>query len=509
VSGRDGLLGDQEPAGPSAEAGATGPPPWILGYRGLPLEAPENTLAGMQRAIEAGADGVHYPVRACETGEAVVMADATLERTTDGTGRVGDAALPRLFSLDAGGWFEKGFVGESVPLLDEVLELGAGPTGEAPLHAVELAESALAGTVVRRLVQAGAAPRARVLSPRREDCLELTDGGLQALLLAPRLDRSDLNFVRDEGLAGVVAPAGGWCGELAREPWPCERWELGVEDPDDLLRACRTPVAGLITAEPRRALAVRALAALTPADAAPFPVGAPELTVEAGHGDGGGGQWCGRWRCVGRLRNPFGHAVRVRCQVFVRRGAFDVSGLPTELRLEPAEEREVPLELAGGSWSPGGDPLLAALYSWGPGPGRRAGKLLLDAPLVRRRRVVADTVTRRVGMLRESPAQAPASMTVRRRGAELLVAIENAGGLLEATSLATLDGAVHRGGSGLRLALPPDFEDREGGVPFSCGFVGRARAPGPPRRELRRWAGGLPAVPGSGSAGRLLPLAGA
>lgn len=498
---------EDESARPTAEEGVDGPP-WILGFRGLPLEAPENTLAGMHRAIEVGADGVHYELRACASGEPLLMADATLERTTDGAGRVGEASLPQLFALDAGGWFEKAFVGEPLPLFDEVLELSDAARGSAPLHCVQLAAAGLARTVARRLAESGRSRSVRVASSRREDCLELRDGGVESLLLTPGLDRGDLQFVRDEGLCGLLTTAGGWSGELARESWPCERWELGVEDPADLLRACRAPLAGLISAEPRRARAVRALVALTPADDGPFPVTAPELTVQPGFEVESGGEWRGRWACAARLRNPFPYAVRARCQVFVRRGAFEVSGLPVELQLERGEQRDLPFELAGGSWSPGGDPLLATLFSWGPGPGRRAGRLLLDSPLIRRRRVVADPITRRVPMLCESPAQASASMTVRRSGRDLLIAIENPGGLLDARSVVLLDGTLRQGGLGLRLALPEDFDGRRGGVPFSCGFVGRAPTPGPVRHELRRWAGGLPAVPGSGAPGLLLPLGG-
>ena len=498
-----------EAAAPPAEEPAATGPPWILGFRGLPLEAPENTLAGLHRAVEAGADGVHYELRACDTGEPLLMADATLERTTDGAGLLGDATLPQLFALDAGGWFEKTFVGEPIPLFDEVLELAAGASSDAPLHCIQLAEPGLAGMVARRLVESGPARFARVASSRREDCLELRDAGVESLFLAPWLDRDALCFVRDECLAGLVTPAGGWSGALARESWPCERWELGVEEPDDLLRACRAPLASVISAEPRRARAVRALVALTPADEGPFPVSAPELAIQPGFEAECGGEWRGRWTCAARLRNPFPHAVEVRCQVFVRRGAFEVGCLPAEVRLGRGEERELPFDLAGGSWSPGGDPLLAALFRWGPGPGRRAGKLLLDAPLVRRRSVVADPITRRVPMLRESPVQSAASMTVRRRGRELAVAVENAGGLLDAESVVFLDGVVRRGGAGLRLRLPVDFDRRRGGVPFTCGFVGRVGGSSPPRRELRRWAGGLPVVPGSGAPGSLLPLEGA
>src|SRR6187399_2711946 len=61
-------------------------PPWILGLRGAPREAPENTLAGLARALELGLDGFHYEVRACRSGELFLLADANLDRTTDAVG---------------------------------------------------------------------------------------------------------------------------------------------------------------------------------------------------------------------------------------------------------------------------------------------------------------------------------------------------------------------------------------------------------------------------------------
>ena len=82
-----------DPAGGGARAEAEPGPPWILGHRGAPLEAPENTLVGLSRALEYGLDGVEYDLQACATGEPVVLHDETLDRTTDARGpRAGAAA---------------------------------------------------------------------------------------------------------------------------------------------------------------------------------------------------------------------------------------------------------------------------------------------------------------------------------------------------------------------------------------------------------------------------------
>lgn len=68
-------------------------------------EAPENTLLSFQRAVEDGAGIIELDVRASKEGEVVIIHDATLERTTNGRGRVRRQGLKELKALDAGYWF--------------------------------------------------------------------------------------------------------------------------------------------------------------------------------------------------------------------------------------------------------------------------------------------------------------------------------------------------------------------------------------------------------------------
>ncbi len=477
-------------------------PPWLLGHRGLPLEAPENTLVSFERALEAGLDGLQYDVRVTAGGEPVVLRDARLERTTDGHGPVHEHGLPELFQLDAGGWFSKDFVGETVPHLDEVLELEEEPM-RPPMHLIELHESQLVGEQAPR--QPHRPYSVRVASPRRDVCLELTDAGVPAVLLAPRAAADDLAFVRDARLAGFgTTSPHGWDTQAGGESWPCERWALGVDDADELFELCLRGVNGITTSEARRALAIRGLAALRREDVENFPVACESLLVGNQPAEGGGGDWSGDWRPEVRVANPFPFPCRALVRVYVRRGVFETEGLPQALDLATGEERMVAFRLRGGSRSPGGDPLLAVLYAWDEGPGRPAGRLLLDRSLQRERRVRADAITQRVEMLCESPGAPRATMTVRRRRDQLTVAVENAGGLEEPHVAVVLDGVAWYGGASLRVPLPEHFDDAPTGVGFSCGFHGRPLGGG--SIVLRRWAGGLPADPGTGAAGRLLPL---
>ncbi|TFG73800.1 MAG: hypothetical protein E4H27_00025 [Anaerolineales bacterium] len=103
--------------------------PKLVGHRGACAVAPENTLASFKRAYQDGADVVEMDVRLTSDGQVVVIHDAMLERTTNGTGPVSQMTLAELKRLDAGAWFDAGYAGEPIPLLDEVLDWAKGKIG--------------------------------------------------------------------------------------------------------------------------------------------------------------------------------------------------------------------------------------------------------------------------------------------------------------------------------------------------------------------------------------------
>jgi glycerophosphoryl diester phosphodiesterase len=93
--------------------------PKIIAHRGASVYAPENTLAAFELALELGADGIELDVMLSKDGKLVVIHDDTVDRTTDGTGRVKDLTLEELQSFNAGGH-------EKIPGLDEVFDLVGG-----------------------------------------------------------------------------------------------------------------------------------------------------------------------------------------------------------------------------------------------------------------------------------------------------------------------------------------------------------------------------------------------
>jgi glycerophosphoryl diester phosphodiesterase len=93
----------------------------VVGHRGTVKFAPENTLAAFRKAIELGADLLEVDVRETRDGHLVLMHDSTVNRTTNGTGRVAAMTLAEIKRLDAGSWFSPEFDGERVPTLREAL----------------------------------------------------------------------------------------------------------------------------------------------------------------------------------------------------------------------------------------------------------------------------------------------------------------------------------------------------------------------------------------------------
>lgn len=98
--------------------------PWVIAHRGASGHAPENTIAAFERAVQLGAQFIETDLHLTRDARFVAIHDSTLDRTTNGRGVVRDFSLAELRELDAGNWFDRGFMGERIPTLDEVLAFG-------------------------------------------------------------------------------------------------------------------------------------------------------------------------------------------------------------------------------------------------------------------------------------------------------------------------------------------------------------------------------------------------
>jgi len=90
----------------------------VISHAACGGHAPENTLAGIRKALGFGVDAVEIDVQASADGVPVLMHDLTVDRSTNGSGKVAALSFAELHALDAGG--------EPVPTLAEVLELTIG-----------------------------------------------------------------------------------------------------------------------------------------------------------------------------------------------------------------------------------------------------------------------------------------------------------------------------------------------------------------------------------------------
>lgn len=97
----------------------------IFGHRGAASLAPENTIASIERALADGADAIECDVRITADGVPVLLHDARVDRTTDGSGEIAELSFEEVRRLDAGAGFATGGThpfrgrGLRVPTLEE------------------------------------------------------------------------------------------------------------------------------------------------------------------------------------------------------------------------------------------------------------------------------------------------------------------------------------------------------------------------------------------------------
>lgn len=90
-------------------------------HRGDSKNAPENTLPAIESAVRKGAHQIEFDVKFTSDHQLVLMHDATVNRTTNGKGRVADLTFAQIRALDAGSWFSPRFAGVRVPAFKEAL----------------------------------------------------------------------------------------------------------------------------------------------------------------------------------------------------------------------------------------------------------------------------------------------------------------------------------------------------------------------------------------------------
>jgi glycerophosphoryl diester phosphodiesterase len=100
-----------------------------ISHRGEHLQRPENTMPAFEEAIRVGADFIEVDVQTTADGKLVLSHDATVDRCTNGKGRVGEMTFEQVETLDAG--IKKGpeYAGTKIPTFDQALDLARGKIG--------------------------------------------------------------------------------------------------------------------------------------------------------------------------------------------------------------------------------------------------------------------------------------------------------------------------------------------------------------------------------------------
>ncbi|MGD9494897.1 MAG: glycerophosphodiester phosphodiesterase [Armatimonadota bacterium] len=237
--------------------------PLVCAHRGRSGVFPENTMAAFEAAVAVGADFLELDVRRSADGEIVCIHDATVERTTDGSGAVAELSLSALQAFDAGSWKGAQFAGEPIPLLSSVL----AEIAPRLVVDIEIKERGIAAQVVELIRAAEALRRATIVSFAHEDlrvakqaeprlaCGLITSGptepspaGVDALIASALECGANFISCRHTAVTAELVRACHLAG-LALMAWT-------MDEPGDLQRMIDLRVDALVSNYPERALAL-------------------------------------------------------------------------------------------------------------------------------------------------------------------------------------------------------------------------------------------------------------
>ena len=118
-------------------------------HRGEHHRHPENSLPAVQAAADAGMDYVELDIRTTSDGNLVLMHDPTVNRMTDGKGKVAEMTFDQIRALDLGARFPGKFPGLQVPTFDEALELAKKDGIGIYVHCKQATPEELVGAIDR------------------------------------------------------------------------------------------------------------------------------------------------------------------------------------------------------------------------------------------------------------------------------------------------------------------------------------------------------------------------
>jgi glycerophosphoryl diester phosphodiesterase len=226
-----------------------------VAHRGASAQYPENTLLALRQAIQQGVDALEVDIHRTADEELVVIHDPTLERTTNGQGKVSEYRLQEIRQLDAGG-------GEKIPLFMEAIQLAREAQVRLYVEvkgATETEELAIAEGVIRTLEEidflnqtivtsfsAKALLRAKALHPAVATMLDPSpqDGSLTPSQICAQVLRAGANCLSYD--FRFLTPA------IVRE---CQLmgltvWAWPPDEPRDIEQTVGLDVQGIVTNRP-------------------------------------------------------------------------------------------------------------------------------------------------------------------------------------------------------------------------------------------------------------------
>jgi len=232
--------------------------PTIFAHRGSSVQAPENTLAAFRLALEQHADAIELDATLSADGQVVVIHDDTVDRTTNGSGRVNSMTLSELRCLDAGSKFYPAYRSEKIPSLREVFETVGqkifinvelknyiSPTDDLPDRVIALVQECnLQSSVMVSSFNIFALIRARSLLPSLPLGL-ITIQGLAQFTLLSKLVRFGPRFALHSNISDVTP-------KLIQDTHSANSrlHAFTVNEPDVMLRMFKAGIDGIFTPNP-------------------------------------------------------------------------------------------------------------------------------------------------------------------------------------------------------------------------------------------------------------------
>lgn len=252
--------------------------PLIIAHRGASADAPENSLAAFEKAIELGVDGLEFDVRLSKCGVPVVFHDPTLKRIAGVDGFVSDFVISELQSLDIGSWFNRkdpqessqDFSAERIPTLTELLcrlehfrgriyiELKCSRSESAELVAAVceiIRDSPLFPQIVLKCFRHRAIAMAKVELPVVRTAALFAPKILNVLNKKKHLLKKAEDCLADEISLHFSLATGKLARRAASAGFPLVIWT--ADNPLWISRAKRIGIDAIITNDPKRLLKTR------------------------------------------------------------------------------------------------------------------------------------------------------------------------------------------------------------------------------------------------------------